>query len=138
METLAVSIITDKLLRGVLIKAATYIEKLLKSSTITTDTPLKTETPYGLRIDTLIESRSENKPFIYTFEYQMDAIKFKKWLEENHEICEGMLSFIGKGIEITVPFGPEKYDKSGFSIRGNNDDLIWLTLLEKPVRFRIH
>lgn len=133
-----VTTVIDKVLRGILIAVATNIENMLKNGTAQTDTPFKTETPYGLRIDVLIEYRSENKPIIFIFEYQMDPIKFQKYLKEHPELCEGAIAFIGKGIEIIVPFGAEKYDKSGFSIRGKDGEQIFFDLLNTPVKFRVH
>lgn len=41
------------------------------------------------------------------------------------------------GIEFTIPWGAEKWDKSGFAIDGDGER-IWLPLLREEIVFNVH
>lgn len=96
--------------------------------------------PHGLRVDVKVEHKGDDKPMIFSFEYSLDQAKMKQWLTENPCLCEGPLSFVAKGIEVAIPYGPDKLDKAGFAIDGgdDDDDRCWLPLLQHPVTFRAH
>lgn len=52
-------------------------------------------------------------------------------------MLEGELYFVKNGIEITVPWGAEKWDKSGFAIDGETGR-VWLPLFTSEVCFNVH
>ena len=93
--------------------------------------------PHGLTITVNLEA-NDDKPILFTFTYTLDQAALKRNLIANRHLCEGALSFVSKGIEITVPYGPDKIDKAGFSIDDTHGERIWLPLLERPVIFRVH
>ncbi len=104
-------------------------------------TPIKSKTEYGLIVSGTMARSSPEKPIIFTLTYTVDPLTFKEWLKKNSHLTEGPLCFIGRGIEITIPWGAEKYDKTGFSFDAENDSKrkVWLHLLKEPgATFRIH
>jgi hypothetical protein len=129
--------ISDRQLRNVLISTAENIENMLKSGKIGLDTPLVSIQPHGLRVDVSVEHKGDNKPILFTFTYSVDVAQMKRWMIENAYLCEGPLSYVARGIEV-VTIGPDKADKSGFSIDGTDGERIFLPLLDGPVIFRLH
>lgn len=112
---------------------------MVRDGQITIDTPIKSKTEYGLMVSGKMEQNGPEKPIIFTLNYKMDPLTFKEWLKRNSHLTEGPLCFIGRGLEITVPWGAEKYDKSGFSFDADDDSKVWLHLLKEPgATFRIH
>lgn len=101
-------------------------------------TPLTHTLPQGLRVDVALAQKVESKPTVFTFTYRLDTRMFEQWLRENPHLTEGALSFVGRGIEITVPPGDKKVEKSGFAIDGPDGERIWLPLLDKAVTFVVH
>lgn len=90
-------------------------------------------------VSVTLEQKAEGKPIIYLVTYEMDEEIFKAWLQAHLYLLDGPLMFLGKGIEIAVPFGIEKYDKSGFSIDDvDSGEKIWFELLDRPALFRVH
>jgi hypothetical protein len=53
-------------------------------------------------------------------------------------LLEGALSFVKNGVEFVVPYGAEKWDKSGFSIDDGEGQRIWLPLLQSDIHFNVH
>ena len=111
----------------------------MKDQTITIDTPIDSMTIYGLKVCGSMEQNGPEKPIIFTLKYIVDPLIFKKWLEDNSHLTEGPLVFVAKGIVITVPWGAEKYDKTGFSFDKEGDSKVWIHLLKEPgATFRVH
>jgi len=108
--------------------------------------------PYGLRVEVNLDYKGENKPTVFTFTYTLDKKIMTRWLIENSHLTEGILSFVGKGIEITIPPITNKViestisdielekqiEKSGFSIDDSNGERGWLPLLDHPITFKAH
>ncbi len=118
---------------------AEKLEEMIKNQKISLSTLIDSKTPYGLRISGTMEQNSPEKPIIFTIKYIMDPLAFKEWLKNNSHLTEGPLAFIGRGISITVPWGPEKYDKSGFCFSADDGSDIWVHLLKEPgATFRVH
>ena len=138
MSLTRIAQISDPFLRTTLITAAENIEKLMKTGKIGPATKLKSPTPHGLTIDIFVELKGDEKPDVYTLTYSLDQAALKQYLILNKNLCEGPLSFVSKGIEITIPKGPDKLDKSGFSFDDNEGNRIWLPLWDKPCVFRVH
>lgn len=138
METQAISQVTDRRLRSVLTSVAENLEKMLEAKEIDLQTPIMKMTQYGLKIGVTLEQKAEDKPIIYMFTYEMDEPTFQAWAKQHAYLLEGPLAFLGKGIEIVVPLGAEKYDKTGFSIDDESDKKIWFELLNEPTLFRVH
>ena len=138
METQAISQVTDRQLRNVLISAAEKLEKMLAAETITLQTPIMKTLEYGLKVGVTLEQKAEDKPIIYLFTYEMDENAFVLWMQRHSYLLEGPLAFLGKGIEIVVPFGVEQYNKMGFSIDDESGEKIWFELLDAPALFRVH
>ncbi len=138
METQAISQVADRRLRSVLTSVAENLERKLEAKTIDLQTPIMKMTEYGLKISVTLEQKAEGKPIIYMFTYKMDENIFKAWLKRHAYLLEGPLGFVSKGIEIIIPFGIEKHDKTGFSIDDESGDQIWFELLNEPALFRVH
>ena len=96
--------------------------------------------PYGLRVEVDLDYKGEDKPTVFTFTYKLDKGIMIRWLHDNSHLTEGILSFVGKGIEITIPPGKleKQIDKSGFSIDGIDGCRDWLPLLDQPITFKAH
>ena len=137
MELKRIAQISDPALRHVLISTAENIEKMLTSGKITLNTPMASVLPHGLRVEVSVESKGEGKPLIFTFTYTLNVEQMRRWMVENAYLCEGPLSYVARGIEV-VTIGPDKADKSGFSIDGTDGERIFLPLLEGPITFRTH
>jgi len=58
-------------------------------------------------------------------------------LRTHPELCEGPLSLSIKGVDVVVPYGPDKLDKVSFSITQGETQL-WLPLPAQRVVFRVH
>lgn len=84
-----------------------------------------------------MDYKGGQKPTVFTFTYSVDKAQFNKWLVDNPCLTEGILSFVGKGIEITVPPGENKVNKSGFSVDGPNGERQWLPILQHPITFKV-
>lgn len=138
MELKRIAQISDPILRSVLISTAENVEIGLKSGKINPTMTIGHTLPYGLRIDIDVKQSVDDKPIIFIFTYKLDQLQMKQWLIENPILCEGPLSFTAKGIEVVIPQGAEKLDKSGFSIDNREGDRDWLPLLEHPVSFTVH
>jgi len=140
METMTtMNTVTDKSLRLALITAATKLEGLLKEEKITLTTPIKTTTPFGLMITGQMRQNADDKPVLFNFQYSMNADIFKDWLTKNTHLTEGPLVFQCKGINICIPYGAEKYDKSAFCFDGPTEGQeVFLQLLLEPAVFHVH
>jgi len=101
---------------------------------------IKFETAFGLRVDVTIECHKEDKPLIYTYTYSLDNLMFKDWVlaKEKEHLCEGPLAFVSKGIQFMIVGGAAKWDKTAFSIDGEDSEKIFLQLLNKDAIFRVH
>ena len=139
--------VQDPYLRDTLITAAEKVEKLLSTKRITLETPLKTETPIGLRIDTILEQKHENDPIIMRFVYLMDDIKFQAWMKEHTYMLSGFASVLTvMGLSILVPGkasskdGQIDYRQTAFTLEDKNShgDPISLKLLQKEATFVVH
>ena len=137
-ESRRIAHIADPVLRNVLISTAQNIEQMLKNGQINLTTPLGNTLPHGLRVEVSIEHKGDDKPMIFTFTYSLDQARMKQWLTENPYLCEGALSFVSRGIEIVIPYGPDKLDKAGFAIDHTDGEQKWLPLLEHPIVFKAH
>jgi hypothetical protein len=93
-----------------------------------------------LRVEVDIDHKGEDKPIIFTFTYKLDKGTMQLWLSQNPHLTEGILSFVGKGIEITIPPGKleKQISKSGFSIDGSDGARDWLPLQDRHVTFKAH
>jgi hypothetical protein len=114
------------------------MENALSEGTITIDQKIKSELPFGLRVDVVITRAQPDKPYTYTYTYSLDTLKFKEWLEENKYLCEGALAFTAKGIQVVIPFGAVKWNKSSFSIDNDNGEQMYLDLLNEDVVIYVH
>lgn len=136
---LAMARVMDKRMRATLIAVAENIENLLKDGKISEQTPMNTNTIFGLSVNVKLQVREE-KPPVMTFTYSMNKEIWKKWLSENPQLTEGPLAFTCKGIEIVIPCdnGKAEVESTGFSIDDAEGERIWLRLLEKDVKFLVH
>jgi hypothetical protein len=114
------------------------MENALSEGTLTLDQNVKSEFPFGLRVDIVIERVQKDKPYTYQYIYSLDSLKFKEWLEENKYLCEGPLAFTAKGIQVVIPAGVNKWDKASFSIDDENGDQMYLNILEEDVVIYVH
>ncbi len=105
---------------------------------MTMDQNIKSESPFGLRVDVNIEQIQPDKPLIYKYTYSLDTLKFKEWLAENKYLCEGPLAFTAKGIQAVIPNGAAKWDKASFSIDDENGNQMYLNLLREEVVIHAH
>ncbi len=152
MELRTIAQLADPQLRSALISTAENVEKMLKSKKISPGQLLGHTLPYGLRVEVVLDYKGEDKPTVFTFTYRLDKTIMTRWLSENPHLTEGILSFVGKGIEITIPpinhgvveaITPWKdiekqIDKTGFSIDNINKERDFLPLLERPITFKVH
>lgn len=99
---------------------------------------IKSELPFGLRVDVVITRVQPDKPYTYTYTYSLNTLKFKEWLEENKYLCEGPLAFIAKGIQVVIPFGAVKWNKSSFSIDDDEGNHLFLNMLEEDIVIYVH
>jgi hypothetical protein len=114
------------------------MEKALSEKTITISQKIKSELPFGLRVDVVITQIQEDKPYNYTYTYSLDTLKFKEWLEQNKYLCEGPLAFTAKGIQVVIPAGVNKWDKASFSIDDEAGDKLFLNMLYEDVVIYVH
>lgn len=128
--------IKNKLLRGTMISAAEKVENMLSTQQITMETPLKTVTQFGLRIDITLNKPSEKSPMIYTFHYMLNTIKFKEWLESNKDLCHDYMAITSYGIKV-IAIGADKWDKTSFSFDEDGNE-IFLRLLDTETVFHVH
>jgi len=134
--------VTDIATRSVLISSAEWMEKNLADGTMQIGQDINTNSPCGMRVDVVIEKTGDDKPLIYVYTYSLDTLKFKEWLESEHilPLCnEGTFSFMYKGIQIVVPWGPKKWNKTAFSVDGKElGDKLFLDLVNDEVVFHVH
>ena len=132
--------IADPQLRNALISTAENVEKMLELERITPATKLVGPLPYGLIVEITLDYKGKDKPTVFTFTYRLDKGIMERWLSENPHLTEGILSFIGKGIEITIPPGKleKQVNKAGFSIDGSDGERDWMPLLDRPITFKAH
>jgi len=140
MGSSTIAHIADPQLRNALISTAENVEKMLEMEKIIPTTKLGHTLPYGLRVEVVLDYKGEDKPTVFTFTYSLDKGIMERWLNENPHLTEGILSFIGKGIEITIPPGKleKQVNKSGFSIDDSDGQRNWLPLLDRPITFKAH
>jgi len=110
----------------------------LKDASLTIGQVIKNETPYGLRIDVTIQEIKADKPLIYTYNYMLNTLKFKEWLDSMEYLCEGPLAFTARGIQVMIAGGAKKWDKSAFTIENEDGDKMHLNLLHEEVKFVVH
>ena len=110
------------------------------------ETPLRTETPVGIRIDTMIE-QDPNGPMIIRFVYMLDTLKFKKWVEDHTYLMDGYASvFNVKGIDILFAAkasrtdGKVDWEHAEFCLadKDRHNMPISMKLKEKEVIFVVH
>lgn len=121
-----------------MISSAEWMEKALLEGTMTLSQEIKSESEYGLRIDVAIEQIKDDKPLIYTYTYSLDTMRFREYLEEVKHLREGALAFTAKGIQVVVPPGTTKWNKTSFSINDDKGDQLLLNLLNEDVVIHIH
>lgn len=140
MENLSMSTIKDMSLRATLISSAVSLENRLKDGTIVIGQEIKFETPFGLRVDVAIVQVKEDKPLIYTYTYSLDNLKFRDWVleKEKEHLCEGPLAFTCKGIQFMIAGGAAKWDKTAFSIDDEDQEKLFLQLIDEDVVFHAH
>jgi hypothetical protein len=114
------------------------MEKALSEGTLTLTQNIKSEFPFGLRVDIVITRVQEDKPYTYRYTYSLNTLKFKEWLEENKYLCEGPLAFTAKGIQVVIPGGANKWDKASFSIDDDDGDNQFLNMLDNDVVIYVH
>jgi len=86
-----------------------------------------------------MKQNADDKPILFAFQYEMNADTFKTWLINNAHLTEGALVFSSKGISIAVPWGAEKYDKTGFFFNGpEKGQDVFIQLLLEPAIFHVH
>lgn len=132
------STVKDKKLRATLITAAETIMEMLDAGTATLQSQIPSTSLQGLRVDTTLEQVHEDRPIIFHFQYSLDTHQFAEYLKSHPELTEGLLAFTLKGIQIMVPEGSDKWDKSGFSFNHDDDQKIFIPLLHESVMFRAH
>lgn len=132
------STVKDKKLRVTLIKAAETIMEMLKTGVVNLQTQIPSTSLQGLRVDMTLEQVHEDRPIIFHFQYSLDTQQFIEYLKSHPELTEGVLAFTLKGIQIMVPDGSDKWNKSGFSFNHDNDQKIFIPLLHQSVMFRAH
>ena len=132
--------VQDAALRSTLIQSAKSLEKLLKNGTLKLGQAIRNEADYGLQVDVLIETIKEDRPLIYTYNYALNTLKFKAWLESKPTklLCEGPLAFTAKGIQVMVHGGAAKWDKTAFSINNKKGERHFLELLHEEISFTVH
>jgi hypothetical protein len=135
------AIISDKRLRAKLIASAEYIENSLANGSMDENQNLQIETPYGLRITAVIETR-EGKPDIFYYTYSMNLDKLNQWAQSVKYLLEGPLIFMGYGVEIFVPEGLENLNKTmvKFETRTLDQREIpkWTNPFKESIVFRVH
>jgi hypothetical protein len=114
------------------------MEKALLEGTLTLTQNIKSELPFGLRVDVVITQTQPDKPYTYKYTYSLNTLKFKEWLEENKYLCEGPLAFTAKGIQVVIPAGADKWDKASFSIDDDRGDDQFLNMLDNDVVIYMH
>ena len=114
------------------------MENALSEGTLTLAQNIKSELPFGLRVDVLISQIQPDKPYTYQYIYSLDTLKFKEWLDENKYLCEGPLAFTAKGIQVVIPGGANKWDKASFSIDDEEGDKMYLDLVSEEVVIYVH
>lgn len=114
------------------------MENALSEGTLTLSQNIKSEFPFGLRVDIVIERVQADKPYMYKYIYSLDSLKFKEWLDENKYLCEGPLAFTAKGIQVVIPGGANKWDKASFSIDNDKGNQLFLNMLDEDVVIYVH
>ena len=114
------------------------MENALSEGTITLDQNIKSEFPFGLRVDVLITQIQPDKPYTYQYIYSLNTLKFKEWLDENKYLCEGPLAFTAKGLQVVIPAGANKWDKASFTIDDGEGNQMDLELISEKVVIYVH
>ena len=114
------------------------MEKFLKEKKIAIGQEIKFESLTGLRVDVLTTQVKEDKPLLYTYTYSIDNLKFQEWLKSQAYLCEGPFAFTIKGVQFMIMGGPEKWDKSAFSIDDDSGDKVFLELFKEDTVFHVH
>ena len=101
---------------------------------------LKSELPCGIRVDVSIEQTRADKPLIYKYTYSLNGMKLQEWLSSKHikPLCEGPLAFSARGVQVVVPWGIEKWDKTAFSIDDEDGNQLFLELFKDDVVFHVN
>lgn len=106
-----------------------------------------TKTPIGLRIETMLEQKTEKHPVICRFIYMLDIVKFQAWVEEHAYLMDGVISMFNvKGLDILIAgkqaskTGKADWENASFCLRDKDsiDMPISLKLLHKEVVFVVH
>jgi len=114
------------------------MENALSEETITVSQNIKSEFPFGLRVDVMISQIQPDKPYTYQYIYSLDTLKFKEWLDKNKYLCEGPLAFTAKGLQVVIPGGANKWDKASFSIDDGEGTQMYLDLISEEVVIYVH
>ena len=134
-----VTVIKDVNFRATVIKTIEQLEKAWATGKINKDTNINNTSAIGIVTTITIKEIKPDKPLIFTINHHLEMGTFKEWLQSIKYMLGGPMIFTHKniGIEVCIPYGPDKPEKVGFSIEGANNKL-WLNLIKEDTQVTAH
>jgi hypothetical protein len=80
----------------------------------------------------------EDAPILFSYHYVLDTLKFKKFLEENEDLCEGALGMQVFGIKLLNIEGVKKWELTDFYITNEEGKRMSIPLMQEEVVIAIH